>query len=377
MEKQAEQETKTNKPINKKKTILSVIIVVIITVVVFTILFSFNDIDEVFKQLASVDGNNMWYAAVCLILYFIFWPLSLCLIARSNKFNTKFTDNYLIGGSEHFFNSITPFSTGGQPIQIYLYTQKKVKASHSTGIIVANFIALMIASNIYAVTSLVYYSKFSENFTGSTAWIIGLGFAMNLFTLFFMIAMATSKRIRNWLKNILVFLCRSKFIGKYLTKMIPVFETYCENAQSAAKEIFSHKLVFVGAVLLRMIALFFYYLMPFFILRAFNVELGFELIPFIVLASAFAITTMVWVPTPGGTGGIEFAFTTIFTASMFGGVTAAIGTAAMVIWRGLTYYLLMILSFITYISYEIKLKRHRIKEKKELDAVAMEEEVND
>ena len=38
-------------------------------------------------------------------------------------------------------------------------------------------------------------------------------------------------------------------------------------------------------------------------------------------SSAFAITTMVWVPTPGGTGGIEFAFTTIFTASLFGGFT--------------------------------------------------------
>ena len=360
-------EKKDKKPVNRKKTILSILIVLIITSVVFIILFNFNDFDVTLKLLKTVNGANMGMAVLCLVIYAILWPMSLCFIAKQNRFEAHFLDLYLIGESEHFFNSITPFSTGGQPVQVYLFTQKKIKASDSTGIIVSNFIALMIASNIYAVASLVFYGKFSENFNGSTAWMIGLGFAMNLFTLVFMILMATCKFIRDALKKLLLQFCKIKFIGRHLTKAIPAFENYCENAQVAAKRIFSHKTSFLGAIVLKMLALLFYYAIPYYILKALGADFGFTLMPYIILASAFAITTMVWVPTPGGTGGIEFAFTTIFTATLFGGLSSDIGFTGMILWRALTYYLLMILSAIAYIVYEIRVKRDRKREEPQVE----------
>ena len=73
-------------------------------------------------------------------------------------------------------------------------------------------------------------------------------------------------------------------------------------------------------------------------------------------------TTMVWVPTPGGTGGIEFAFTTIFTASLFGNLSNDIGVTGMILWRALTYYLLMIISALAYIIFEIRVKKYKKKQ---------------
>ncbi|MDE7161399.1 MAG: flippase-like domain-containing protein, partial [Anaeroplasmataceae bacterium] len=373
MEEQKIELKQEKKPVNRKKTIISILIVLIITSVVFIILFNFNDFDATLKLLKTVNGANMGMAVLCLVLYAILWPMSLCFIAKQNKFKAHFLDLYLVGESEHFFNAITPFSTGGQPVQVYLFTQKKIKASDSTGIIVSNFIALIIASNIYAIASLVFYGKFSENFNASTAWMIGLGFAMNLFTLVFMILMATCKFIRDALKKLLLQFCKIKFIGKHLTKAIPAFENYCENAQVAAKRIFSHKTSFIGAILLKMLALLFYYAIPYYILKALGADFGFKLMPYIILASAFAITTMVWVPTPGGTGGIEFAFTTIFTASLFGGLSTDIGFTGMILWRALTYYLLMILSAIAYIVYEIRVKH----DKKKWETEEAEGEIED
>ncbi|MDE7263896.1 MAG: flippase-like domain-containing protein [Anaeroplasmataceae bacterium] len=361
MENQELDKKREKKPVSHKKTILSILIVLLITSVVFIVFFNFNDFNETLQLLKTVDGANMGKAVLCLVLYAALWPISLCFISKQNRFNAHFLDVYLIGESEHFFNAITPFSTGGQPIQVYLFTQKKIKASDSTGIIVSNFIALMIASNIYAIASLVFYGKFSENFTASTAWMIGLGFAMNLFTLVFMILMATCKFVREALKKFLLQLCKIKFIGKHLAKAIPAFEKYCENAQGAAKKIFSHKTSFVGAILLKMLALLFYYAIPYYILKALGADFGLRLMPYIILASAFAITTMVWVPTPGGTGGIEFAFTTIFTVSLFGGLPSSIGLTGMILWRALTYYLLMVLSAIAYIVYEILVKKEKKK----------------
>lgn len=362
MENQEIEQKQEKKPVNNKKTIISILTVLIITAVVFVILFSFNDFDKTIKLIKTVNGIEMGKAVLCLVIYAVLLPMSLCFIAKQNRFNAKFFDVYLIGESEHFFNAITPFATGGQPVQVYLFKQKQVKASDSTGIIVSNFIAFMIASNIYAIASLVFYGKFSENFDASTAWMIGLGFAMNLFTLVFMILIATSKKIRDLLKKLMLQICKIKFIGKHLSKAVPAFEKYCENAQNAAKRIFSHKTSFIGAILLKMLALLFYYAIPYYILKALGADFGFEKMPYIILGSAFAITTMVWVPTPGGTGGIEFAFKTIFTASLFGALAGDIGFTGMILWRALTYYLLMILSAIAYIVYEILVKKTKKKQ---------------
>ena len=351
---------KEKKPINKKKLIAEILIVLLISAVTFTILLSFQDISEVWHTMQNANLKDLGIAIACLILYTLIWPFSLCLIAKAKNLKHHFIDSYLIGYTEHFFNGITPFSTGGQPIQIYLYTKRKITAAESTGLILTNFVAYMIATNVFAIAALVFYGKFSANFTPSTVWMVGLGFAMNFFTLVFMILMATCKFIRDFFKKILLSLCKIKFLGKFLTKLVPIFDNYCANAQTASKEIFSHVWSFIGAILIRGLALVFYYAIPFFILRSLDVSLAWNMLPLIMLASAFAITTMVWVPTPGGTGGIEIAFTTIFTT--FAGVTASIGSAGMLIWRGITYYFLMLISAISYIIFEIKVKHNRKKE---------------
>ncbi len=355
------EDKKDKKPINKKKIISEILIVLLISAVTFTILLSFQDLGEVWKTLQTANLKYIGIAILCVIAYLLLWPLSLCLIARVKGIKKNFTTSYLIGASEHFFNGITPFSTGGQPIQIYLYTKKKITAAESTGLILTNFVAYMIATNVFAIAALCYYTTFSGNFSNSTRWIVILGFVMNFLTLVFMILMATCKFIRDFFKKVLLALCKIKFIGKFLTKLIPFFDNYCANAQTASKEIFSHGWTFLGAIILKAIPLFFYYAIPFFILRSLDVELAWNILPIIMLATAFAITTMVWVPTPGGTGGIEIAFTTIFTT--FAGVTSSIASAGMVIWRGVTYYLLMLLSAITYIIYELLVKRANKKEK--------------
>lgn len=349
-------EENVKKP-NSKKTLISVIGVIILTVLFLAVFSNFHDLREIFGIIKTADTGNMLLSLLCLLLYFLLWPLSLCLIAKGDGFCASASDSYLIGNTEFFFNGITPFASGGQPIQLYLYTKRGVTASVSTGIIVANFIVLMISSNVFALLSLILYPTFSANFTPSTEWMIVLGFVMNFLTLVFMVLMASCKFIRDLFKNLLLLICKIKFLGKHLEKAVPAFEAYCENAQAAAKEIFRHKLKFVCAVLLRSLSLVFYYAIPFFILRALGVDLALEAIPFIILASSFAITAMVWVPTPGGTGGIEFAFTSIFTT--FAGVTSSIGAAGMFLWRGLTFYLLLVFSFISYVAYEAKTKRRK------------------
>ena len=191
------------KPVNRKKTIGLVILVVLISIIVFVVIFNLNDFNSTIEEIKKLNTAYIGWAGLCIVLYLALWPLSLCLIARINKTKAKFIDSYLIGGSEHFFNAITPFSSGGQPIQGVLYYQSGVSAAESTGMIMANFIAFLIATNAFAIASLFYYGRFSVNFSDATRWMIILGFAMNLFTLVFIILMATCKAITNFFSKCL------------------------------------------------------------------------------------------------------------------------------------------------------------------------------
>lgn len=353
-----------NKPISKKKTIFSVIVVLLITILVFSLFLNFEDINLVLENIKHVDSKNMWLSFLFLILYFLTWPISLCIIGSTRKeYKKHFLDYYLVGGAEHFFNGITPFATGGQPIQMYMLSKRKINSGEATGVVLANFIVILVASNIFSIISVFFYDKFSQNFTPSTSWMIIFGFVMNLFTLFFIIMVSTFKFVRDFLRKIILLLCKIKFIGKHLEKAIPIFDDYCLNAQTAVKEVFSHFWIFILAVITKLISFAFYYAIPYFILKALGVNLSIDMIWLSILASSFALTTMVWVPTPGGMGGIEFAFTTIFTVSIFGGISHDLGVSGMILWRGLTYYLLLIISFITYLLCIFRVNYYNKKEK--------------
>ena len=109
-----------------------------------------------------------------------------------------------------------------------------------------------------------------------------------------------------------------------------------------------------------------YYLIPFFILKAVGIEVDYSKMILVMFATSFAINAVVWMPTPGGTGGIEYAFIIVIAA-----VTTANSSdpqAAVLIWRLLTYYLILFISFGANAIFEA-ISSHRINvEAKEKDA---------
>lgn len=361
------EEQPEKKPTNRRRIIGLVLFTLIIGAVMVIIFANISDFGKIWEHISKMSQSYLWIAIACVVLYLATWPVSLMILTRKGNNKPKKLDSFLIGGSEHFFNGITPFASGGQPIQVYLYAQNGMTAGQATGICLSNFIAFMIATNCYAIASLFFWGRFTETFTPATIWMVVLGFVMNLLTLLFITSLAISKKLRDLLIKIFASLGKIKFLTKIIDKTLPKFVDYCNNFQLASKEIMSHKMDFILAIISRGISLVFFYSIPFFILKGLGVELATQDIIFIILASSFTITTMVWVPTPGGTGGIEFAFTYIFvTFFMSMPNSQEIITASMIMWRFLTYYLLMALSAVEYIIYEIIIKKRRNKRELEV-----------
>lgn len=340
---------------SKKSSIIGICFTVIVLVATLATIFTFNDIGAVMTEIGNAKGYDLLYAFLLLIAYVVLYPFGTRILTKSKKLNSKFFDDYFIGASEHFFNGITPYQTGAQPFQIYSYAKANVRVSDATAIILVNFLALLVSSNVFVCVSLIYAKDFFSPFLANgTLFIPILGIFFNFLVLLLFIFVATCKWFRDLLKRCLRGLCKIKFLNKLLSKSIPAFEEYCDNAQIACKQAVCDIKAFIPLVLFKLLCLFIYYSIPFFILRALGVsDKSFE---YMLLATGFIVNSVVWIPTPGTSGGIEGAFMIVLGL----GTTAA---TASLLWRGFTYYILMIISALEYFIYSAvcKIKRNKRK----------------
>ena len=67
-----------------------------------------------------------------------------------------------------------------------------------------------------------------------------------------------------------------------------------------------------------------------------------------------------YIPTPGSSGGIEFAFQSLFATIAVMSDSEVV--SGMLLWRFLTYYVLMILSFLVYLLFENKTSKNKKEE---------------
>lgn len=368
----------------RKKLISNIIFLVLISILVLTLILSLGEIEKISAQFQEIaNGDNWKYLLIAvglMLLYFFLWPASQCIYGRALKIEATVGESFLIGSSEHFYNGITPFAAGGQPFQIYSYTKRNVSTAKATGVILATFVTYMIVTNAFALTSLFFYPQISAGFEsmgiGWIKYVALIGLIINFLVLLFMIAMGVSKHLRNFLIKLSTKIANWKFfykkdkglrrkLGESLQKAVPVFEEYCTNAQRAFKETWTHKLATVFAVLIKVIAMAAYYSVPFFVLKAVGLDVGYDKIIIVLFATSFAINAVVWMPTPGGVGGIEYAFMIVIAA-----VTTANQVdqqAVVLIWRMLTYYFVLFISFGANAIFE-GLCSHRMKlEAKEKD----------
>ena len=339
-----------------KKIIFSFVIIA----AVLLLLMSQSNLHEIGEVLSKSTPKYILIALLVLAIYFVINVVGLYILVRYRKLKLKTRDLFLISGTEPFFNGITPFATGGQPFQAYAMYRKGVPLDEATSVLVMNFITFMISTNIFAIFSLVFYQSYISQIN-NLAWIVIMGFTINFGVLVLMFSLALSHKLRNLCSRILTNLSKRKHLHKFLDGKVEVFNNYFDGMQRGCMELLHKPFVFIGVILTKLVSLVFFYSIPYFCLKAVNAPIDETNMLYIILGTSFATTMVVWVPTPGGTGGMELAFNSIFNS--IAGITMAITSGAMVLWRLYTYYLLMFVGFIFYLLLEYFDKRSKKEDK--------------
>lgn len=338
---------------NKKKLIANLILLLSLLIFVIIMVCSLGDIKDIYQNIKEANYTYILIILGLLILYLILWPFSLAIIIRSEEPKVKFRRDYEISATEFFFNGITPFSSGGQPFQVYSMNKVGISVAKSTSIIMINFIIYQVVINIFSVLSIALYFKQIEETISNFIWFAVLGFSINFIILIFLLLIAISKKTGVILHKFLVWLAHFKLFNK-LNNKIPAFDQYVIDTQDAFKQIAKKWRLVLLSVILKIVALAIFYAIPFFGIKALNIAISYDQIFYVIAMTCFALTMVVWLPTPGSSGGAEFAFSAIFEALA---VDTSNSLSLMLIWRFATYYLVMLFGLVVYLILERGIKK--------------------
>lgn len=329
---------------SKKGTIIKVVIVLIIAIFTVFTIFQMDDVGNILETLKNVHVGFLFGALGLLAIYIILNPLTLHILSKESGQKTKYGDNFMVASIEFFFNGITPFAVGGQPFQVLSYKKLGVPVSKSTGLIMLNYVVYQMSICIMCLLSLIYYKDFA-NEPGITVLLV-TGFAINFLVLAIFLLLGTSKTARNVMIKIVNLIFSIKFLRSKAEKTKEGFTKYCDDAQFVFKEIFSKIWSFIACLFIKVITLCVYFVIPLVILKSLGVDIGVDSWFYVICMTTFSVAMTCFIPTPGAAGGIEFAFMTIF--AVIPGVSA-VAASGVLLWRFITYYCLMIFSFITYL----------------------------
>lgn len=316
----------------KKNTIRNTLILLIIAAIV-TYFVMKDDYQSIVDNLILA---NKWLILLCIIIVFLYWflrALSLYIIVKRYKKRIRFKVIMHQTLITQFFNGVTPFATGGEPMQVYMLTKSGVKVANATNIIIQEFIMYQIALIFMGILALGLNFKFNVcSVSPVLGNLIVLGFIINIIIGLVLLFVSFSKKFSKFIVNICLKIGIKIKLIKDVEKTTESWNEKLEDYNESGTMLKNNKSLFFTCVLINFLSLLIFYLIPFFIFMSMGYNVG---IIEVIVSSAFILIIGNFVPIPGGSGGIEFGFLEFFKVFLPQGPLKS----ALIIWRGITYYL--------------------------------------
>lgn len=335
----------------KKKFIINFFIILVVLILV--LYFSLKDnYREIINYISNINLFWLFVSITILLLYRVIVGLCSYKVVLINDAKVSFWKMVQINFIIPFFHGITPFSGGGQPMEIYYLHNEGVSKTKSTNIVLQNFIlyqiALIIVSLLAVICNQIFELFPKDDFMRR---LVLLGFLINFLVLLISLVAGFYKKLTSYIvKKIITFLNKIKII-KDVDGTLNKFNNYIDNFYNNANLLKKNKKQVCYVILLHMISLILLYSIPYTIILGMGLK-DINYI-YILIATTYVMIIGSFVPIPGGTGGIEYGF--MYFCGLI--ISGSVLTAVMLMWRFITYYLAMIIGAIFLMMYRKKVKK--------------------
>lgn len=322
---------------------------IVFAISVYLVIYFFASEDGLIDLLSKPGSFSWgWIFAGFLVYEFntIIDSVVTLLFIRSKYKNFSFIDALKVSFVGVFFSAITPSSTGGQPMQLYLMAKKNISVGFGSACMTQKFIVYQIVTTVFSVIAvLCKFEYFRSAFTNiwSTLFII-FGFLTQVGVTILFLIVSFSKGLTGKLINLIYKIMRKFRFIKNPEKKIERLKTEVESFHRGNTELMSNKKLLVSTYLLVCIQVFAILSVPYIIYIGFGmpeIAIANNQVPAnlfdCVCIQSFVLFTSNLIPLPGASGGAELAFTMYFGQFfIIGGINKI--KPAILLWRFVTYY---------------------------------------
>lgn len=307
---------------------------------------------------AFEEARISWIAVMGIVMfsYYLFDALSLWYFGLAYKKGYSFKQSFINAISGTFFNGITPFASGGQFAQVYIFNKQGIPPTNSASILLMCFICYQSVLVLYTGIVLLFkYQYFVEDQPAVFSLAI-LGFLINFVVILGLFGGAKSKKLQNFLThNVLRFLSKIHIVKDYESTCVKI-EQYLADFREQLNFLQRNKPVLVKSCLCNFMKLTIIYSMPFFAAKALNLNVSWnQFFDFLGLCS-FIYLINAFLPIPGASGGSEGVYVLLFS------FLGTVGTSSsLFLWRFMSYYMGLIIGGLVF-SMNKEINRSKLEE---------------
>lgn len=321
------------------KKIINGLLFVVIAFLTFYFVFKGNNINDV---IANIKLTNKWYILLGLLAMFGYILMESVNIRRILlTFNEKvgIISAFMYSLVGFFFSSITPSSTGGQPMQLYYMNKDRVQLSHGTLALLVQLLSFQAVTLILAIVGFIFNYDTLIYHIGSIKYLMFFGIGINVLIQAFLITMifshSTGEKLLGWIYKLL-----KRFHYKKAEAFNEKSKQQLSEYHECAMYIKKNRMLLLKTLVTTFIQLALYHAVPYFVYRSFGLS-DVSVLKFISMEAVLYIS-VASLPLPGSMGVSEGSFVVMFKVFF----PVSVLSSAMIISRGISFYLFIIISII-------------------------------
>ena len=311
---------------------------------------------SLFSGRLALDGR---WLALCVLAMVMFWLLQACAFAGIERIvdaRTSFWVSLRITLFGEYYSAITPFATGGQPMQVGYYKRYGVSPAKASSILAVRYIGYLGTICALYLCALAANGRRVLTEYPVVFWLTALGFLLNFLSIVLVtLLLSRASLVRSVGERLLLWLTRLRVLQSHRERWLQAFDKGVREFGVAAACIYRNPLRCLGAFALLLGGVLCEFSVAYLVYRGLGLHEAsyFELLAmqvFLYLAVSFA-------PTPGAAGATEGGFY-LFFAMVF---PQPLLYSAMLLWRLFTYYMQLLVGGALVVTDELLTLRRRRK----------------
>ncbi len=295
--------------------------------------------DKLYWLLKNLDFKWILFGIGCLLTYLLLDSFILHIFIKKMSPKQSFSNSTRVSLIGQYFNCITPFASGGQPMQAYALCSDGLPLSMASTALLSKFIIFQASLVVLTLVCLILKYNFFVTEISSFVITAIIGFFVNFVVLFLLISVGIFPSFTKKLLFFCIKILKKLKLTKFIKRNLDDTDSFVEKINDFHAQFqYVRKNVILGLYsgLLSVFQLIFFFLIPYAIYRSLGLSADSMLT--IIAGAAFVMLISAFVPIPGTVLVSEGSFYLLFHIFFQDNFI----TFAILIWRIITFVLPLI-----------------------------------